>query len=51
MQFTQCNSLSNNRTLLLSSARHEALSNIAPEGTCSKVNFFEIESKELTFEH
>jgi hypothetical protein len=28
MQFTQCNSLSNNRTLQTSSARHEALSNM-----------------------
>jgi hypothetical protein len=28
MQFTQCNSLSNNRTLQTSSARHKALSNM-----------------------
>ena len=48
MQFTQCNSLSNNRTPLLSSARHVALSNTIPEGICSKVSFFS--SKKFTFE-
>ena len=46
--FTQCNSLSKNRTLQKSSARHEALSNIAPEGVCSKVSLFHRRSSPLS---
>jgi hypothetical protein len=38
--FTQCNSLSKNRTLQRSSARHGALSNTTSEEACSKVSLF-----------
>ena len=59
MQFTQCNSLSKNRTLLLSSARHRALSSSArlkldTGRACSKISLFKPymdESKKFTFEH
>jgi hypothetical protein len=62
MQFTQCNSLSNNRTLRFEgSARLKALSNMTyqnpqfgignPGGACSKVNLFSQRSKKFTFEH
>jgi hypothetical protein len=55
MQFTQCNSLSNNRTLRFEdSARHEALSNMLTRilgsgGARSKVSLF-ANVKKFTFE-